>query len=97
MFKNHEQACSKQIGQINVKKMRIDLTPNSKPLVSPKSRAGPSTREFEQAEIAKMLKEGFMKPSMSEWATAVLVLPKKDGKLHLCTYMMPKQITSKDS
>lgn len=62
----------------------IDLVPDAKPVKSPPYRAGPNNGELERAEIDKQMKAGVIEPAMTEWATSVLFVPKKDGKCCFC-------------
>ena len=64
--------------------MNIDLVPDAKPFKSAPYRAGPKTRELEQAEVEKKRKAGVIEPVMSEWTAPVLFAQKKDGKLRFC-------------
>ena len=84
MLRKHEKIWNGELGAINVTDMRIDLVPDAKPFKSAPYRAGPKTRELEQAEVDKQLKAGVIEPAMSEWAAPVLFAPKKDGKLRFC-------------
>lgn len=64
--------------------MRIDFTPNERPLESPQILAGTKTRELHLPEIYKLLKSDVIEPYMSEWTTLVLFVPIKDGMLSFC-------------
>lgn len=81
MLKNHEPSWSKQPGESNVNKMRIDLVPDDEPFKSPPYRAGPRSRELEPVEIDNQLKAGIIEPYMPECAAPVLFVHKKDRKL----------------
>ncbi|GAA6088183.1 uncharacterized protein LOC119617143 [Tachysurus ichikawai] len=37
-----------------------------------------------QAEIGTMLELGVIEPSKSEWSSPIVIVPKKDGTLHVC-------------
>lgn len=84
ILKKHEQAWSGKLGEINVTEMCIDFSPDVKPFKFPQLRAGPKTREIESEEIDKQLNAGVIEPAMSEWATPVLFVPKKDVKRRFC-------------
>ena len=98
MLRKHEKIWNGELGAINVTDMRIDLVPDAKPFKSAPYRAGPKTRELEQAEVDKQLKAGVIEPAMSEWAAPVLFAPKKDGKLRFCIdYRKLNSMTVKDT
>lgn len=84
MLLKFEHIWSDQLGDINNTEMRINLVPHAEPLKAPPHRAGPKTRELEVAEIDNQLKAGIIEPAMSEWAAAVLFVPKKDEKRRFC-------------
>ena len=69
---------------INITQHSIDLIPGARPVNSAAYRAGPNTRELEQFEIEKNLKDGVIELSNSEWAAPVLLVPMKDGRLLFC-------------
>ena len=64
--------------------MEIDLLPSTQPKAARQYRLTPR----EQAELEKQLKHlismGWVRPSNSPWASAVLFAPKPGGKLRLC-------------
>lgn len=39
---------------------------------------------MEKETIQKMLEEGVIEPSISEWAAPIVFAPKKDGSLRVC-------------
>ena len=39
--------------------------------------------EVEQ-QLRKLVHQGFIKPSRSQWASPVLLVKKKDGSMHMC-------------
>lgn len=75
---------SGRLGKITAAKHRVELIPGSRPVFQHPYRAGLKTREHEKKEIDRMLKEGVIEPSISEWAAPVVFAPKKDVKLRFC-------------
>ena len=67
---------------------KIDLKEGSEPYAQNAYRAGPKAREFEAQEIDRMLKAGVIEPAQSEWASPVVLLPKKDGTLRFCVDLL---------
>ena len=84
MLRKHEKMWSGQLGEITVTEHHIDLIKGARPLKSHPYRAGPKPRELEKFEIDKQLKAGVIEPTISEWASPVLFVPKKDGTLRFC-------------
>ena len=63
---------------------RIELEPGTKPIRQAPYRQGHKGRDIQQQEITKMLDAGVIEPTTSEWATSVVLVPKKDGFLRFC-------------
>ena len=86
------------LGLIQAVTHNITLEPSSRPFHSAPYRAGPKMREHEKAEIDNMLKAGVIEPSSSEWASPIVFVPKKDGKLRFCVdYRKLNALTIRDS
>lgn len=47
-------------------------------------RMGHAERDFAKQETQKMLADGFIKPSASEWASIVVLSPKCGGVFRFC-------------
>lgn len=98
MLRKHEKMWSGQLGEITVTEHHIDLVKGARPFKSHPYRAGPKARELEKFEIDKQLKAGVIEPTISEWASPVLFVPKKDGSLRFCIdYRKLNGLTMKDS
>ena len=50
----------------------------------PPYRAGPEKREELKKQIDYQLAAGVIEPAQSEWASPVLLVPKKDGTMRFC-------------
>jgi len=62
----------------------IDLSPDAKPIAIPPYQFSlPELAEL-KSQLDEMLELGFIRPSISPWATPVLFKKKKDGSLRLC-------------
>ena len=98
MLKRHASMWSGKLGEINITEHAIDLKPDARPIAVPPYRAGPKTRELEQAEVDRQLRDGVIEPAQSEWASPVVFAPKADGTLRFCVdYRRLNQATMKDS
>ena len=76
MLREFESMWSGHLGRINATQHRIELEPNSRPVYQPPYRAGPFARNIEKREVEKMLRAGVIEPSMAEWASHVVLVPK---------------------
>ena len=64
--------------------MRLELKdPNVKPYVAPIRHYCPEQREMIQTEVAKLLKNGSIRESTSEWAANCSTVRKKDGTVRV--------------
>ena len=70
-----------KLGAITATKHRIELEPNTKPIRSMPYRQGPAVREIVKEHVTKMLDAGVIEPSHGEYASPVVLAPKKDGTL----------------
>ena len=72
------------LGEITATEHRIRLAPGTKPIRQAPYRQGHRGRDVQAGEIAKMLEAGVIEPATSEWASPVVLVPKKDGSLRFC-------------
>lgn len=66
MLKKYEQDWYRQLCEMNVTEMHIDLKPDAKVFKSPPFRVGPKRRQIEWTEIYKQLREGVIELAMSD-------------------------------
>uniref|UniRef100_A0A8C5MCT0 Gypsy retrotransposon integrase-like protein 1 n=1 Tax=Leptobrachium leishanense TaxID=445787 RepID=A0A8C5MCT0_9ANUR len=59
-------------------------TPGQRPLRQPAYRLPEAVHESMRAEIREMLELGVIEPSVSPWASPVVLVPKKDGTTRFC-------------
>ena len=98
ILRKHSHMWDGQLGQINTTEHRLELEPGTVPIRQPPYRAGHKEREFETAEVGKMLELGIIRPSKSEWASPVVLAPKGDGSLRFCIdYRRLNAVTKRDS
>ena len=85
MLETHQDMwTSGRLGEISATEHRIDLESGTKPIRSMPYREGPAMRDNAAAEIRKMLDVGVFEPATSEWASPIVLVPKKDGSLRFC-------------
>ena len=72
------------LGEITATEHRIELAPGTKPIRQAPYRQGHRGRDVQAEEISKMLEAGVIEPATSEWASPVVLVPKKDGSLRFC-------------
>jgi len=76
---------------------RIDLLPDSAPVFSRPYRIAEVDKKELETQLEDLLDKGFIRRSRSPFASPVLFVPKKDGKLRLCVdYRRLNQITVRD-
>ena len=86
-----------KLGQTSVVKHKIN-TGESPPIRLPPRRLPLTKREQIKEELDKMLQAGVIKPSNSEWASPVVLVPKKDGSTRFCVdYRQVNNVTRKDA
>ena len=64
----------------------IDLIPGTEPISIPPYRMATVELRELKAQLEELLSKGFIRPSISPWATPVLFVKKKYGRLRLCIY-----------
>ena len=84
MLREHSSLWSGALGIIWETEHRIPLEPGTKPIRSMPYRKGPAMRESVAKEVKKRLKAGVIEPANTEWASQVVLVPKKDGSLRFC-------------
>ena len=71
---------------------------STKPIHQQPYRAGPTAREHQRKEIDRILQAVVIEPATSEWASLVVLLPKKDKTLRFCVdYRKLNTVTQRDS
>ena len=84
MLRKHSSLWSGTLGTIRATEHRIPLEPGTKPIRPMPHRKGPAMREMVAKEVNKMLNAGVIEPASTEWASPVVLVPKKDGSLWFC-------------
>ena len=79
----HEAMFFGDLGTVSAVKHHIELKPDTAPIRQQPYRAGPEKRESIREQIEYQLKAGVIEPAQSdritrEWASPVLLAPKKD-------------------
>ena len=84
ILRKHSAMWNGSLGTVNATEHRIDLVAGTKPIRSMPYRQGPAMRTKVAAEVTKMLNAGVIEPATSEWASPVVLVPKKDGTMRFC-------------
>ncbi|CAG8839056.1 3882_t:CDS:1, partial [Racocetra persica] len=85
------------ISQTNLMIHEIN-TGSATPIKQTPYRAAPSVREFIRKEVERLKEKCLIKESKSPWASPIVVVPKKGGKLRMCVdYRKLNAVTKKDA
>ena len=71
-----------KLGKINITEHRIETVPNARAISSPSYRQGPDTREVAAKNMHEMIEADVFERAESEWASPVVLVPKKDVTFH---------------
>ncbi|CAH0728148.1 unnamed protein product, partial [Brenthis ino] len=92
----HEDIFTPGGGPTSFAMHRID-TGDAAPVTSPPYRVSPSKREIIRKEIETMLEDGIIEDAESEWASPVVLIPKKNGEVRFCVdYRKLNNVTRTD-
>jgi hypothetical protein len=80
----HRSIWDGRLGHVQTTSHRIELMPGATPVHSQPYRAKARAREAESSEVQRMLKAKVIKPTTSEWASPVVLVPKPDGSMRFC-------------
>src|SRR5664279_2095115 len=86
----YESVFSDKPGRTNLCEHHIELLPNVKPFFCRPYRLSPDKAKFLKEELAELKNLGIIEEAPSNgttWASPVLMVPKADGTLRLCTDM----------
>jgi len=72
-------------GRTTVIEHNIELTPGARTVRQSPYRLHPDKLKAVDQEIAQLLEQGIIEESCSPWAAPILVVPKPDGTVRLCT------------
>ena len=62
----------------------IDVVPGSKPISKPPYRMSTSKASEVKKQLSEYIQRGFNRPSISPWASPILLVKKKDGSMQMC-------------
>ncbi|GAA6081795.1 uncharacterized protein LOC125141175 [Tachysurus ichikawai] len=80
---NWPTVCTNEIGRMSIVKHRI-ITTDEVPMRKRPYRLSREKQQFVDKEIQELLDKKIIRPSISPWASPVVVVPKKDGGSRLC-------------
>ena len=72
-------------GKTHIGVHHISLQPNSTPIRSPPYRLNPEKAKILKEQLTELLNLGIIEESESAWASPIVMVPKADGTLRLCT------------
>ena len=81
LAKHEDMWTTGRLGEITATEHLITLETGTKLLRSMPYRKDPAMRTKAEAEIRRMRDAGVIEPATSEWASPIVLVPKKDGWL----------------
>ncbi len=85
MLKRHARMWNGKVVEISATKHRIELLPDARPVRSQPFPQGQQGKVFEDRTVTKLLKEGAIVSSKSEWASPAIIATKpRSDKLPFC-------------
>lgn len=86
-----------EIGSTNLCKHDIELMPNATPVAEPLRRHAQIEKTAVRDQIKDMLEKDIIEPSSSSWASAYVLVKKKNGKMRFCVdYRRVNSMTKKN-
>jgi len=98
LIRRHAYTLDRTLGSIDATVHRVEIQFGTKPIRQQPYRAGHHARDMIRDEVIRMLGAKVVRQRTSEWASSVVVVPKKDGSPRLCVdYRRLNAVTEKDS
>lgn len=98
MLRRHSKLWDGSLGEIKITEHRIELQLGASPVRQHPYCGGRHERGFQTDEVARMARDGVIRPSQSDWASPVVLVPKPGGGLRFCVdYRKLNERTKKDS
>ena len=86
------------IGRCTIAKHTVELEPRAVPHREGARRMSPEKAERANQEVRNLLALGMIQPSLSPWASGIVMVKKKNGELRLCCDFRPlNEVTIKNA
>ena len=86
------------IGRCTIAKHTVELEPGAVPHREGARRMSPEKAERANQEVRNLLALGMIQPSLSPWASGIVMVKKKNGELRFCCDFRPlNEVTIKDA
>lgn len=86
-----------QLGRTNITEHRIELIEGAKPIAEPLRRHAEVEKQAVREQVADMLSKGIIEESKSPWASAYVLVRKKNGQWRFCVdYRKVNELTKKN-
>ncbi|XP_073802330.1 ceramide kinase isoform X2 [Danio rerio] len=97
ILQNNPRVCTQRTGKTKLLQHRI-YTTSQVPIKQKPYRLSPVKQQVMEEQLEQMLRDGIVEPSHSSWASPVVLVPKKNGKLRFCVdYRKVNAITENDA
>ena len=86
------------IGRCTIAKHPVELEPGAVPHREGARRMSPEKAKRANQEVRNLLALGMIQPSLSPWASGIVMVKKKNGELRFCCDFRPlNEVTVKDA
>ena len=86
------------IGRCTIAKHPVEVEPRAVPQREGARRMSPEKAERANQEVRNLLALGMIQPSLSPWASRIVMVKKKNGELRFCSVFRPlNEVTVKDA
>ena len=86
------------IGKCKIAKHPVEVEPGAVPQREGARRMSPDKAERANQEVRDLLALGMIQPSLSTWASGIVMVKKKSGELRFCCdFRPPNEVTIKDA
>ena len=99
LLDKYQEVFSERTGKIGrASNIQHEIHTRGAPIRQPFRRQNPYVRQMEQEQVSEMLEQDVIRPSISPWASPVVMVKKKDGSMRFCVdFRKLNTVTKKDA